>query len=88
MRVQISRDICTQEDVIFVAFDITGCLYKYHVMFVFSDIQYSPVGQVCLVLLMLTNQLAGFPAPIPFRFAYFCHAFPVNKYPRNSPART
>ena len=25
---------------------------------------------------------------IPFRFTYFCHAFPVNKYPRNSPART
>ena len=25
---------------------------------------------------------------IPFRFAYFCHAFPVNKYPRNSSART
>ena len=25
---------------------------------------------------------------IPFRFAYFCHAFPVNKYPRNSPALT
>ena len=21
-----------------------------------------------------------FPAPIPFRFAYFCHAFPVNKF--------
>ena len=47
-----------------------------------------PVGQVCPVLLLLTNQLAGFPAPIPFRFAYFCHAFPVNKYPRNSPSRT
>ena len=25
---------------------------------------------------------------IPFRFAYFCPAFPVYKYPRNSPART
>ena len=24
----------------------------------------------------------------PFRFAYFRHAFPVNKYPRNSPALT
>ena len=47
-----------------------------------------PRKPVCLVLLLLTNQLAGFPAPIPFRFAYFCHAFPVNKYPRNSPART
>jgi len=22
------------------------------------------------------------------RFAYFCHAFLVNKYPRNSPTRT
>ena len=44
-----------------------------------------PVRQVCL---LLTNQLAGFPAPIPFRFAYFCHAFPVKKYPRNSPTRT
>ena len=44
-----------------------------------------PVRQVCS---LLTNQLAGFPAPIPFRFAYFCHAFPVNKYPRNSPTRT
>ena len=32
-----------------------------------------PVRQVCL---LLTNQLAGFPAPIKFRFAYFCHAFP------------
>ena len=41
---------------------------------------------VCLVLLLLTNQLAGFLAPIPFRFGFFCHAFPVNKYPRNSPA--
>ena len=38
--------------------------------------------------LPLTNQLAWFPAPIPFRFAYFYHAFPVNKYPRNSLART
>ena len=37
---------------------------------------------------LLTNQLAGFPPPIPFRFAYFRHAFPENKYPRNSPART
>ena len=26
--------------------------------------------------------------PIPFRFANVCHGFPVNKYPRNSPART
>ena len=34
-----------------------------------------PVRQVFLVLLLLTNQLAGFPAPIPFHFAYFCHAF-------------
>ena len=47
-----------------------------------------PVRQVCLVLLLLTNQLAGFPALISFRLAYFCHAFPVNKHPRNSPART
>ena len=23
-----------------------------------------------------------FSAPILFRFAYFCHAFPVNKYPQ------
>ena len=43
------------------------------------------VRQDCLVLLLLTNQLAGFNTPIPFRFAYFSHAFPVNKYPRNSP---
>jgi len=41
---------------------------------------------VCLVLLLLTKQLAGFPAPIPFLFGFFCHAFPVDKYPRNSPA--
>ena len=34
-----------------------------------------PVRQVCL---LLTNQSAGFPAPILFRFAYFCHAFSVN----------
>ena len=47
-----------------------------------------PVRQVCLSLLLLTNQLAVFRAPIPFRFAYFCHAFPVNKYPRNTLART
>ena len=31
---------------------------------------------------MLTNQLAGFPAPNPFRFAYFCRAFPANIRPR------
>ena len=36
---------------------------------------------VCLVVLLLTNQLAGFPAPILFRFSYFCHAFPVNIRP-------
>ena len=29
-----------------------------------------------------------FPLPIPFHFAYFCHTFPVNKYPRNSSAQT
>ena len=23
-----------------------------------------------------------FFAPIPFRFTYFCHAFPVNEYPQ------
>ena len=40
-----------------------------------------PRKPVCLVLRLLTNQLAGFPVPILFRFAYFCHAFPVNKYP-------
>ena len=34
-----------------------------------------PVRQVCL---LLTNQLAGFPAPIPFRFAHFFHTFPAN----------
>ena len=34
------------------------------------------VGQVCL---LLTNQLAGFPVPILFHFAYLCHTFPVNK---------
>ena len=38
--------------------------------------------------LQLTYQLAGFPAPIPFRFAYFCHVNPVNKYPRDLFART
>ena len=32
-----------------------------------------PVRQVCL---LLTNQLAGFLAPIPLRFPYFCHTFP------------
>ena len=26
-----------------------------------------------------------FSALIPFRLEYFCRAFPVNKYPRNSP---
>ena len=46
------------------------------------------VREVFLVLLLLTNQLAGFPAPIPFRLAYFCHAFSVNKCPRNLPSRT
>ena len=35
---------------------------------------------VCLVLLLLANQLAGFPAPISFRFAYLCHAFPVRVF--------
>ena len=44
-----------------------------------------PVRHVCL---LLTNQLARFPAPIPFCLAYFCRAFPVNKYLRNSPTRT
>ena len=34
-----------------------------------------PVRQVCL---LLTNQVTGFPAPILFCFAYFCHTFPVN----------
>ena len=33
--------------------------------------------------MLLTNQLAGFPTSIPFRFAHLCHAFPVNKYLRN-----
>ena len=32
-----------------------------------------PEKPVCLVLLLLTNQLAGAPEPIPFRLAYFCH---------------
>ena len=41
-----------------------------------------PVRQVCL---LLANQLVGFPAAIPFRYVYFCHAFPVHKYPRNKP---
>ena len=44
-----------------------------------------PVRQVCL---LLTNQLGGFPVQILFRLAYFCHAFPENKCPRNSPTRT
>ena len=35
------------------------------------------VRQVCL---LLTNQLARFPVPIPFHFRYLCHTFPVNKY--------
>ena len=43
------------------------------------------VRQVCL---LLTNQLAAFSAPILFRFAYFCRAFPVNKYPGNSTTPT
>ena len=38
-----------------------------------------PVRQVCL---LLTNQLGGFPTPTAFHFAYFCHAFLVNKFPR------
>ena len=54
---------------------------KYHAVFVLQ--RTSQTG-----FLPLTNQLARFPAPIPFRFAYFYHAFPVNKYPRNSLART
>ena len=33
-------------------------------------------GPVFTGFLPLTNQLAGFPAPISFRFAYFCHTFP------------
>ena len=41
-----------------------------------------------VTFLPLTNQLASFPEPIPFRFTYFYRAFPVNKYPRNSLART
>ena len=44
-----------------------------------------PVRKVCL---LLTNQLARFPAPIPFGFAYICRTFPVKKYLRNSPVRT
>ena len=36
----------------------------------------STVRQVCL---LLTNQFAGFPAPIAFRFAYLYHVLPVNK---------
>ena len=47
-----------------------------------------PQKPVCLVLLLLTNQLAAFLASIPFRFAFFGLAFPVNKYPGNSPAQT
>ena len=47
--------------------------YKYHTVFVLQR-------AVKTGFLSLTNQLAGFPGPIPFRFAYFCHTFPVNKY--------
>ena len=55
------------------------CLYN-NTRYLYSR---GPVRQVCLVLLLLTNHFAGFPAPFLFRFAYFCHAFPVNKYPSN-----
>ena len=44
----------------------------------------APVRQVCL---LLTNHLARFPVLIPFRFANFCHAFPVNRHTRNSPTQ-
>ena len=47
-----------------------------------------PQKSICLALLLFSNQLAGFPAPIRFRLKYLCHAFPVNKYLRNSPPRT
>ena len=36
-------------------------------------------GLVRLVCVLLTNQLARFPAPIPFHLPYFCHTLPVNK---------
>ena len=37
------------------------------------------VRQVLIVLLLLTNQFAGLPAPIPFCFAiYFCHSLSIN----------
>ena len=45
--------------------------YKYNAVFVLQRTGWTG-------FLLLTNQLAGFPAPIPFRFACFCHAFPVN----------
>ena len=35
-----------------------------------------PVRQVCL---LLTNELAGFPVPILFRFAHFCRVFPARQ---------
>ena len=55
--------------------------YNYHMVFVLQKTGLTSV-------LPLTNQLAGFPAPIPFRFRYFYRAFPANKYIQNSLART
>ena len=55
--------------------------YKYHAVFVLQ--RTSLTG-----FLPLTNRFGGFPATIPFRFAYFHHAFPANKYLRNSLPRT
>ena len=55
--------------------------YKYHTVFVLQ--RTGSTG-----FLPLTNQLAWFPAPIPFYFAYFYHTFPVNEYPANSLTRT
>ena len=46
-----------------------------------------PQKPVCLAILLLTNQLPRFPAPAPFSFVCFCHAFSVNRYLRNSPER-
>ena len=51
---------------------------------------WGPIGQMSSPYSLVEQHHAvrRIPAPIPFCFAYFRHAFPVNKYPRNSPART
>ena len=93
----MKKNICLSKRICFLRFVLTEILKWttwFDVWFGRSKDDFFPVlkseinganddlVEVCLVLLLLTNQLAGFPAPITFRFAYFFHAFPVNKYPR------